>query len=123
MKRGAKTLSQKLQKKAVTKPLDLIIFGHEKLESLYTETEPIDSFPRSLRQRIERMKLTANIFAACSLSANQVALEERVFIMSKKLKDGVWIDWESDEMFDYKTIVNPRIIKVSKVIASCNFNI
>lgn len=97
------------------KPLGLIFFGTEYSE--YLESENLASGPlsRSLRQKIESLKLTANLFGACSLSANQARLDQRIFIMARNTPEGVWLDHQVDDIEEFKIIVNPQIVGVSKV--------
>lgn len=121
MKRGTKKLAEKLKSRVHAPPFELIMVGTPRATFLETETSPCKDFTSKLRQEIRSLQTTANIYGATGLSANQVGLDKRFFIMAKKLTEGIWLQQNNETTIEYNTIINPRIVEKSKVSFSFKF--
>lgn len=110
-----RTLKQKLADSLKERPLDLIVHGGPRTTFLEIQGLLVGHNSRLIKKNISAMKALSSILGIYSASANQFALDHSMFIMSKQIKDGVWMDRFAKNNIEYTTYINPSIVGASSV--------
>lgn len=119
MSRAArKSFSDKIAQQLKSGVTHLALYGTETAQALELQAMTVGTITRKVKRDIESMRQTANYFSSYSFAANQIGLDHRMFLMSRSLKDGKWLNPRKEKEIKYDVIINPEIIDISSVCTS-----
>ena len=110
-----RTLNQKIADSLKAKPLDLIVHGGPRTNYLEIQGMIVGHNSRLIKKTISSMKALSSVLGIYSASANQFALDHSMFIISRSVKDGIWMDRNLKKELDFITYINPSIVSASQV--------
>jgi peptide deformylase len=115
MSRARKTFSDKIAQQLKSGVTNLALYGTETAQALDLQAMTVGTITRKIKRDIESMRQTANYFSSYSFASNQIGLDYRIFLISKNLKDGKWLNPRKEKEIKYDVIINPEITEISSV--------
>jgi hypothetical protein len=110
-----KTLQSRIAKSMQVKPLNLIIHGGPQTEFLDNNTFNVNIVNRNTKNHILGIINTLNMLGVYSGASNQFEGTQSIFLISKTLHNGIWMDRNLKKNLDFNVYINPEITGVSEV--------